>query len=102
MKKRKEKLHIEVGIKYYFRDNQSGIIKSGVITKITPKCCMLKLENGEEKRKALRLLFPTIDLAKLTLVKDVNRILEEQFFLNIFELGKLFKEMVDKYPEEFI
>ena len=58
-------------------------------------------KNGEKKRKAKHLVFETEDDVKLDVIKKVNEYLFT-LDMNILELGVIFKEMIDKYPEKFV
>lgn len=86
---------------YYTQSGYSGGVSSGVIIKLTPKFCVMKNKQGETKRKAKHLVFETEDDVKLDVIKKVNEYLF-QFDMNILELGVIFKEMLEKYPEKFV
>ena len=86
---------------YYTQSGYSGGVSSGVIIKLTPKFCVMKNKHGETKRKAKHLVFETEDDVKLDVIKKVNEYLF-QFDMNILELGVIFKEMLEKYPEKFV
>lgn len=86
---------------YYTQSGYSGGISSGVIVKLTPKFCVMENKNGEKKRKAKHLVFETEDDVKLDVIKKVNEYLFT-LDMNILELGVIFKEMIDKYPEKFV
>lgn len=86
---------------YYTQSGYSGGVSSGVIIKLTPKFCVMKNKHGETKRKAKHLVFETEDDVKLDVIKKVNEYLF-QFDMNILELGVIFKEMIEKYPEKFV
>lgn len=86
---------------YYTQSGYSGGICSGVIVKLTPKFCVMENKHGETKRKAKHLVFETEDDVKLDVINKVHEYLF-QFDMNILELGSIFKEMIDKYPEKFV
>ena len=86
---------------YYTQSGYSGGVSSGVIIKLTPKFCVMKNKHGETKRKAKHLVFETEDDVKLDVIKKVNEYLF-QVDMNILELGVIFKEMLEKYPEKFV
>lgn len=88
--------------KYYICTGSPGGIEKGVITRTTKSFCVLETEFGETKRKAVHLLFSTEDEAKLNVINLVTEFLNHRFEMNIFEMGDLFKEMLEKYPEKFV
>ncbi len=88
--------------KYYICTGAPGGIEKGVITRTTKSFCILETERGESKRKAVHLLFSTEDEAKLNVINMVTEFLDHRFEMSIFEMGGLFKEMLEKYPEKFV
>jgi hypothetical protein len=42
------------------------------------------------------------DDVKLDVIKKIDRIIREQFSINIFQLSKIFEEQLEKYPEKFV
>jgi hypothetical protein len=86
---------------FYTRSGYSGGVSSGEIIKLTPKFCVMRDKNGDTKRKSKHLVFETEDDVKLDIIKKVNEYLG-QFDLSILELGGIFKDMLDKYPEKFV
>ena len=86
---------------YFTQSGYSGGVSSGVIVKLTPKFCVMRDKHGENRRKAKHLVFETEDEVKLNVIKKVHEYLF-QFDMNILELGVVFKEMIEKYPEKFV
>lgn len=92
----------EVGKRYYYQVEYTGKFNSGKVIKVTPKFCVLENDSGDTKRKSKHLLFETEDAVKLDVIKKIDAIIQEQYFVNILELSKIFKEMLEKYPEKFV
>ena len=90
-----------VGAQFYYQSDHGNFIR-GEVVNVTSKYCLLKSENGQLKRKSKRLLFNTADEAKLNVLMKANNFVTENLHMNILELGVIFKEMLDKYPEKFI
>ena len=86
---------------YYTQPGYSGGICSGVIVKLTPEFCVMENNKGEKKRKAKHLVFETEDDVKIDVIKKVNDYLFT-LDMTILELGVIFKEMLEKYPEKFV
>ena len=95
-------IDIKVGKRYYYQVEYTGKFNSAVVIKITPKFCILENDSGDTKRKAKHLLFETEDDVKLDVIKKIDRIIREQFSINIFQLSKIFEEQLEKYPEKFV
>lgn len=91
----------KLGDRYYYQNND-GSFASGVIIKKAKVYCFLKCDNGTEKKKSKKLLFQSEDDAKFYIINKANIHAVENFKLNLIELGNLFSEMLDKYPEKFI
>ena len=95
-------IDIKINTRYHYHTEYTGIFSSGIVIKITPKFCILENDNGDTKRKAKHLLFETEDDVKLDVIKKIDRIIREQFSINIFQLSKIFEEQLEKYPEKFV
>lgn len=93
----------DIGQTLYFQNDYTGTFLSGEVIKITPQYCIVQNENsGYTKRKAKHLLFSSLDAAKLSVIKKIDAVVQEQFLLNINELYKIYSEMLDKFPEKFV
>ena len=88
--------------RYYLCSGAAGGIDCGVVVRTTKKFCILENSVGISKRKSARFLFATEDEAKVDLIIKVNEFVRFNYELNILEASKLFKEMLEKYPEKFV
>ena len=95
-------IDIKMHKRYHYQTEYTGRFSSGIVIKITPKFCILENDSGDTKRKAKHLLFETEDDVKLDVIKKIDRIIQEQFSLNILQFSKIFEEQLEKYPEKFV
>ena len=86
---------------WYF-DRDSGKIVDGEVLRKTNKFYIIEHSNGATKRKASHLVYKTKDEAMRKVVLEVSTILGEQFGLSINESFSMFKNILGKFPEDFV
>ena len=91
-----------IGEKYYYQVEYTGKFNSAELLRITAKFCILLTDSGDTIRKGKQNLYATEDSAKLSIIKKIDKTVQEQFSLSIMELSKIFQEMITKYPEKFV
>ena len=77
-------------------------VSCGTVVKVTPKFCIIEHVSGKKKRKSKNHLYDSEDSFKLAFIKNANAYIYELFHMNMFELGKMYAEMIEKYPEQFV
>jgi len=92
----------EIGMQVWYQDEWSGKISTGKILRITNKFCIIDVGRGNTKRKSKHLLEKSEDEAMLKTILSINKVIEEQFKVNINDLHKMFTKMLEKYPEKFV
>ena len=86
----------------FYIDDKTGSIVTGVITTVTTKFCMIDIGDGKPRRKTKRYVFNSLDSLKLSLIREVNYVLKDMHGMQLSDITKIFREMMEEYPEKFV
>lgn len=93
----------KIGDTLYFQNDYNGSFLAGTVLRITPQFCIMEnSRDGYTQRKAKHLLYDSMDAAKITVMKKIDSVIQEQFKLSMHELHQIYSEMTEKFPEKFV
>lgn len=93
-----------IGKKLYWINNESYIIMSGFVVRTTNNFCILINDDKcrKEYRKSKHLLFENISEAQADAIIKMDLFVRDNLGMNIMELSKIFKDLLELHPEKFI